>query len=146
MTTCSGCTPANCTCTPRRAYPVGVVGATGLAGFPKITQDTDPLPIGMVEVPTSPAPKGVDAVLAERGSRYGLFKDHAEVTQSLKAIFKAKMGAKWDFLADDQRESLEMIAHKLGRIINGDPNYSDSWTDIAGYAQLVADRLDGKVR
>lgn len=39
-----------------------------------------------------------------------------------------------------------MIAHKLGRIINGDPNYSDSWHDIAGYAKLVADRLDGVVR
>jgi hypothetical protein len=34
-----------------------------------------------------------------------------------------------------------MIAHKIGRILNGDPNYADSWIDIAGYAQLVADRL-----
>lgn len=44
---------------------------------------------------------------------------------------------------DDQVEALEMIAHKIGRIINGDPNYADSWHDIAGYAKLVADRLDG---
>ena len=34
-----------------------------------------------------------------------------------------------------------MICHKIGRIINGDANYEDSWRDIAGYAQLVADRL-----
>jgi hypothetical protein len=34
-----------------------------------------------------------------------------------------------------------MIAHKIGRIINGDPDYIDSWDDIAGYAKLVADRL-----
>lgn len=81
------------------------------------------------------------AVLAERGSRYGKFTDHAEVTQGLKAIFRSRMGAKWDHLADDQKEGLEMIAHKLGRIVCGDPDYADSWVDIAGYAKLVADRL-----
>lgn len=84
--------------------------------------------------------------LTERGSRYGKFTGHAEVTQSLKAIFRARMGDKWDHLDDDQREALEMIAHKLGRIINGDPNYADSWVDIAGYAKLVADRLEGVAR
>jgi hypothetical protein len=85
----------------------------------------------------------ITAVLAERGSRYGVFKDHAETTQTLKAIIKSKMGEKWDYLADDQKEALEMIAHKLGRIINGDPDYADSWVDIAGYSKLVADRLNG---
>jgi hypothetical protein len=44
-------------------------------------------------------------------------------------------------LAFYQRESLEMIAHKISRIVNGDANYMDSWVDIAGYAQLVIDKL-----
>jgi hypothetical protein len=88
----------------------------------------------------------ITGVLEQRGSRYGKFDTHAEVTQTLKAIFRAKMGEKWDNLADDQKESLEMIAHKLGRIINGDPDYADSWVDIAGYATLVADRLEGVQR
>lgn len=79
--------------------------------------------------------------LNQRNKTYGSFETHAEATQTLKAIFRAKMGEKWDQLADDQKEGLEMIAHKLGRIINGDPNYADSWTDIAGYAELVAKRL-----
>lgn len=91
-------------------------------------------------------PQSITETLAERGSRYGKFVDHAEVTQTLKALIKSKMGEKWDHLADDQKESLEMIAHKLGRIINGDPNYHDSWVDIAGYAKLVADRLQGVVQ
>ncbi len=39
-----------------------------------------------------------------------------------------------------------MIAHKLARICNGDPDYGDSWRDIAGYATLVADRLEGVSR
>ena len=45
----------------------------------------------------------------------------------------------------DQREAMEMICQKMARIMNGDPNYSDSWHDIAGYATLVANRLDGIV-
>lgn len=90
--------------------------------------------------------KSIERVLAERGQRYGKFTHHAEVTQTLKALFRSKLGAKWEHLADDQKEALEMIAHKLGRILNGDPNYADSWTDIAGYARLVADRLDGAER
>ena len=88
----------------------------------------------------------IAAILTERGNRYGKFTTHAEHTQTLKAIFRAKMGEKWDNLADDQKEALEMIAHKLGRIMNGDPNYADSWVDIAGYAKLVSDRLEGVAR
>lgn len=83
----------------------------------------------------------IDAILQERGSRYGKFKDHANVTQQLKQVmfgFKPELQ-----LAPDQREALEMIAHKIGRIINGDPDYADSWDDIAGYAKLVGDRLKG---
>jgi len=45
-------------------------------------------------------------------------------------------------LNNDQREALEMIAHKIARILNGDPNYADNWIDIAGYATLVANRLE----
>ena len=89
----------------------------------------------------------VDDVLTERGKRYGLFKDHATITQDFKFLVRKHMGeAKGATLADDQKEALEMICHKIGRIVNGDPNYADSWTDIAGYAQLVSDRLEGKVR
>ena len=83
----------------------------------------------------------IESTLAERGARYGAFPAFSDVTQTLKAIFKSKMGEKWDLLADDQKEALEMIAHKLARIITGDPHYDDSWRDIAGYAQLVANRL-----
>ena len=37
-----------------------------------------------------------------------------------------------------------MICNKIGRILNGDHNYADSWADIAGYATLVAERLEQK--
>jgi len=86
----------------------------------------------------------VDAVLEERGSRYGSFRGHADVTQRIKHVIMR--GDSWHKMAPDQKEALEMIAHKIGRIINGDPDYADSWIDIAGYAKLVAMRLEGEER
>jgi len=80
-------------------------------------------------------------VLYERGKRYGKFKNHAQISQGIKAVMCSN--GKWQNLEPDQAEALSMIAHKIARILNGDPNYADSWVDIAGYAQLVADRLQG---
>lgn len=83
----------------------------------------------------------INKILEERGKRYGVFADHAMVTQKLKDIINQY--SRWHLgYTADQQEALDMIAHKIGRIICGDPNYSDSWRDIAGYATLVADRLD----
>jgi hypothetical protein len=87
----------------------------------------------------------VGAVLDARGKRYGPFAYQAQLSQKIKSVF-TMCGTTWPDLKADQREALDMIASKLGRILNGDPDYVDSWTDIAGYATLVADRLEGKVR
>lgn len=81
----------------------------------------------------------ISTTLAERGTRYGDFPGHAKITQGLKRTMQAS--PKWDSLTDQQREALEMVAHKIGRILNGDPNYHDSWHDIIGYTKLVADEL-----
>ena len=86
----------------------------------------------------------IDNTLAERGQRYGKFIDHARITQSLKAIVSHEVHRTNKKLSPSQQEALDMILHKVGRIVNGDPNYADSWVDIAGYAKLVADELDGK--
>lgn len=86
-------------------------------------------------------PTGVDATLAERGQRYGNFANHAQITQNIKRAMQDSPN--WAKLADDQKEALEMTAHKIGRILNGDPNYADSWHDIIGYTRLVEARLDG---
>ena len=83
----------------------------------------------------------IENTLAERGRRYGVFAEHARITQALK---RAMMDSpNWSALAPDQKEALEMVAHKVGRILNGDPDYHDSWHDIVGYTTLVADRLVG---
>lgn len=83
----------------------------------------------------------IEQVLLERGARYGKFTGHALITQNLKEVMYATDN--FATLQPDQKEALEMIAHKIGRILNGDPNYDDSWKDIAGYAELVAKRLQG---
>jgi hypothetical protein len=82
----------------------------------------------------------IDATLAERGNRYGSFTSHAKITQAIKRAMADSPN--WATLADDQVEALEMVAHKVGRILNGDPDYHDSWHDIIGYTKLVADRLE----
>ena len=81
----------------------------------------------------------IKSVLAERGSRYGEFKDNARVSQNIKV---AMQDGRWSELPADKAEALEMIAHKMARIINGDPEYKDSWTDIIGYAKLIEETLD----
>lgn len=81
----------------------------------------------------------VDQTLTERGARYGVFSEHARITQNIKAAMADSPN--WANLNASQKESLEMTAHKIGRILNGDPNYIDSWHDIIGYTKLVEDEL-----
>lgn len=87
---------------------------------------------------------GIDAIITERGSRYGKFKDGAEIMQELKDVMREVDG--WRNLTSSQREALDMIQHKIGRILNGDPTYDDSWKDIAGYATLIVNELNGEIK
>ena len=81
----------------------------------------------------------IDETLAERGNRYGEFAEHARITQNIKKAMQDSPN--WKSLPDAMKEALEMIAHKVGRILNGDPVYIDSWHDIIGYTKLVEDLL-----
>jgi hypothetical protein len=83
----------------------------------------------------------IEETLEQRGKRYGKFTDHAKVTQDLKRVAANHLRSTGLLLAADQQEALDMIFHKIGRIVCGDPDYGDSWHDIAGYAKLVEDRL-----
>jgi hypothetical protein len=88
----------------------------------------------------------VDTILNERASTYGSFKGVAEVAQEFKALIHNALTDSHKVLDADQVEALDMIASKIARIVNGNPDHTDSWLDIAGYATLVADRLQGKIR
>jgi len=88
----------------------------------------------------------VDATLDARAVEYGKFIEGAEVMQMLKRVVQAALNNRDKTLAHDQAEAMDMIIHKIGRIVNGNPDVVDHWLDIAGYAKLVADRLEGRVR
>ena len=84
--------------------------------------------------------ENLDGILAERGARYGSFASQAAFSQYLKDTLRKHKN--YDELMHSQKEALEMIMHKISRILNGDPNYDDSWRDIAGYAELIVKELN----
>ncbi len=101
-------------------------------------------PIVNPEITTQPS--DVDQVLDSRAKDYGKFIDGAEIMQMLKRLVHGYIEKRGTPLAFDQREAIDMIIHKLGRIINGNPDKVDHWVDIAGYAILVSERLEGNAR
>lgn len=81
----------------------------------------------------------INKTLQERGKRYGKYEGAAAASQGLKAVMRGT--ANWEHLSPNKKESLEMITYKIARILNGDPDYRDSWLDIVGYATLVEQSL-----
>ena len=88
----------------------------------------------------------INETLDARAQDYGKFKDGAALMQGIKRLLADHAASHDKTFADDQWEALEMIVHKIGRIVNGNPDKVDHWVDIAGYAKLVADRLEGVER
>lgn len=84
----------------------------------------------------------INALLAKRERTHGSYLLHARVTQDLKRVISHHVADLDRRMDDDMAETLAMIAHKIGRIIAGNPGEPDHWRDIAGYAQLVANRLE----
>ena len=93
-----------------------------------------------------PEVSGVDKVLDEREDQYGSYMQSADTAIKIKSAMHNAIARNDLHLYPDQLMSLDMIAVKLSRIVNGNPSHRDSWIDIAGYATLVADRLQGKSR
>ena len=77
----------------------------------------------------------IDNTLEQRGNNYGNFKGQALVSQNIKAAMHNSLN--WGNLPPEMKEALEMMAHKTARILNGDPNFHDSWHHIIGYVRLI---------
>jgi hypothetical protein len=88
----------------------------------------------------------LDTVLDEREDQYGSFMQAADTAIKIKGVMHNAIARNDLHLYPDQLLSLDMIAVKISRIVNGNPAHRDSWIDIAGYATLVAERLQGKAR
>jgi predicted DNA-binding ArsR family transcriptional regulator len=103
-------------------------------------------PIINPEITMEPDETNVDQILGERGNRYGTFESNAKTCQLLKNVLHSQEG--WYRLSYVQREAVEMMMHKISRLVNGDATYLDTVVDIAGYNQLMLehmrDRNEGK--
>ncbi len=82
----------------------------------------------------------IDNILQERGERYGRFEDNAATSQALKKVMKKSPN--WEKLSDAQKEGLEMIQHKIARMLHGDHLYLDSVLDIVGYSTLIKEAME----
>lgn len=80
----------------------------------------------------------ITETLNERKSTHGDYSEHAQITQDLKKVIQSTSLYGSRAMSDTQRETLDMICHKIGRILAGNPNFFDHWHDIAGYATLSA--------
>jgi len=87
-----------------------------------------------------------DAILNQRGKRYGLFVNQATLSQKLKTEFDnhVREYGQPELYTASISEAIEMILHKLARIANGDPTYLDNFVDISGYSELIVKELKGE--
>lgn len=86
------------------------------------------------------AANSIEQTLAERGTQYGSFTTHAKFAEDINNIYTRSKN--WERMQPDSKEALRIIANKIGRILNGNPEYDDNWRDIAGYATLVLNRIN----
>lgn len=87
----------------------------------------------------------VETMLSEREKTHGNFRDHARCTRRLKAVLRDELEIVGNPITMEQEEALDMIFHKIGRIVAGDANFVDHWDDMAGYSTLVAKILRGEL-
>ena len=83
----------------------------------------------------------MDPAIPNRDDQHGGVEAVGIVSQSIKLSMHIRPG--WGLLSAGGQEALEMIAHKIGRILSGrDPHDRQHWEDIAGYAHAAMRSFD----
>jgi len=80
----------------------------------------------------------VQEILKERYATHGDFREGAKISQHLKNV----VAANGNHLSRPHKEALDMIMHKIARLLNGDTMHVDVWQDIIGYATLAIDDIE----
>ena len=73
--------------------------------------------------------------LSTREGQYGKYEIVSQISQDIKKTMR--QSPNYYIMPNYARESLDMIANKMARLLNGDYYLNDTWHDIAGYAALV---------
>jgi hypothetical protein len=74
-------------------------------------------------------------MLAEGRKRYGIYQDTARIAQNIKRAFRASPN--WEVLPDYIKESMDMLANKMARMLNGDWEHDDNLFDGANYLLIA---------
>ena len=77
-----------------------------------------------------------EKLLIERQETHGDYKEVAEIAQRFRDLMRGTVG--WDDMNHAQREALDSMASKFGRLCSGNPHFRDHWDDLAGYATLAS--------
>ena len=76
-----------------------------------------------------------------RDHQHGGVQAVGETGQRIKNTMRSTTN--WTLLSYGGREALDMIAHKIGRVLSGsDPHDRQHWEDIAGYAHAAMRSFD----
>lgn len=120
----------------RNIAPLAPLRPSSLFNQPdtSLAQTKTPRYTGHIDNDNDGANMTIQDTLTQREQTHGSFETHAELSQALKRTMHCSEN--WRSLSDEQRESLEMIQHKITRILNGNPDHADHWHDVAGYATL----------
>lgn len=79
-----------------------------------------------------------DHQVPNRDEQHGGLAEVGRCAQLIKAVMREAPNWKRGPLDSIEREGLDMIAHKIARILCGaDPYDPEHWTDIAGYAEAA---------
>lgn len=79
-------------------------------------------------------------ILNVRGENYGQYQNVSQISQNIKKVIRESPN--YNLMPSFMRESLDMIANKMARILNGNYYYDDSWRDISGYATLAVMEIE----
>jgi hypothetical protein len=81
-------------------------------------------------------PSSIDTTIPNRDHQHGGIDAVGEISQNLKQGMRRSLN--WGKLTSGEREALDMLAHKVARILSGaDPHDPEHWEDLAGYPMAV---------
>jgi len=102
--------------------------------------ETTPLSFMASENGKSEMDQTIEAILQSREKTHGSYLVQSAMSQRLKSLIRTSPN--WADMPEHMQESLEMIEHKIARVISGNAYEPDHWLDIIGYAALVVRELD----
>jgi hypothetical protein len=76
-----------------------------------------------------------------RDHQHGGMEAVGGVAQQMKAA--VRLGRNWHRLSPGEQEALDMICHKVGRVMSGaNPHDRQHWEDLAGYPVAAMRELE----